>query len=104
MSSNLFYTVMKTEIKNLSPAYFALVMATGIISIAAHLMEMNFIATTLFVLNNIFFFVLWILTILRLVWFPKEVISDMTNHMKGCWFFYYRCRNMRSGKPVYYNV
>ena len=62
-------------------------MATGIISIAAYLMEMKFIATALFILNNIFFVTLWILTILRLVWFPKEVISDMTSHMKCPGFF-----------------
>lgn len=78
---------LKTGIKNLSPAYFALVMATGIISIAAHLMEMTFIADALFALNNLFFAVLWILNILRLVWFPKEVISNMTSHMKGPGFF-----------------
>lgn len=83
----LIWTELKAEIKNLSPAYFAIVMATGIISIAAHLMEMKVIALALFVLNNIFFSVLWILTILRLVLFPKEVISNMTSHMKGPGFF-----------------
>lgn len=86
-SSQLIWTALKTGIKNLSPAYFALVMATGIISIAAHLMDMKVIAITLFGLNNVFFFILWILSILRLVWFPAEVISDMTNHMKGPGYF-----------------
>ena len=86
-SNKLILKGLKIEIKNLSPAYFALVMATGIISIAAHLIEMNFIARILFIFNNIFFFILWVLTILRLVWFPKEVINDMTSHMKGPGFF-----------------
>ncbi len=86
-SYKLIWTELKNGIQNLSPAYFALIMATGIISIAAHLMEMNIIATTLFMLNNVFFLILWILSILRLVWFPKEVLSDMTNHMKGPGFF-----------------
>lgn len=87
MSGNLIWAELKTGIKNLSPAYFALVMATGIISIAAHLMDMKFIANTLFVLNNIFYGILWGLTILRLAWFSKEVISDITNHVKGPGFF-----------------
>lgn len=78
---------LKTQIKNLSPAYFALVMATGIISLAAYLTEMKFIANALFILNNTFFILLWILTILRLVWFPREVISDMTSHLKCPGFF-----------------
>ncbi len=86
-SGKLIWIELKAQIKNLSPAYFALVMATGIISVASYLMEMKFIAIVLFVLNNIFFVVLCLLTILRLVWFSKEVISDMTNHMKGPGFF-----------------
>lgn len=77
----------KTGIKNLSPAYFALVMATGIISIASHLMDLNLIANVLFLLNNVFFVILWILTILRLIWFPGEVVNDLTDHQKGPGFF-----------------
>lgn len=78
---------IKKQIKELSPAYFALVMATGIISIAAELMEMKKIATGLFILNNCFYFFLWLITILRLIWFPKEVVSDITSHMKCPGFF-----------------
>lgn len=84
---NSILTGIKAGIKDLSPGYFALVMATGIISIAAFLMGMEWIAFALFGINNIFFIVLWTLTILRLIWFPKEVISDMTDHMKGPGFF-----------------
>ena len=86
-SSKLISSVLKNEIRDLSPAYFALVMATGIVSIAAHLLEMEFIAVTLFILNNIFFVILLVLNILRLVWFSKEVVGDMTNHIKGVGFF-----------------
>jgi len=86
-TGNIIRTGIKAEIKDLSPSYFALVMATGIISIAAFLMDMEWIAFALFGINNIFFIVLWTLTALRLIWFPKEVISDMTDHMKGPGFF-----------------
>lgn len=86
-TGNILMTGIKAGIKELSPSYFALVMATGIISIAAFLMGKEWIAFALFGINNIFFIVLWILMILRLIWFPKEVISDMTDHMKGPGFF-----------------
>lgn len=86
-TGNSILTGIKAGIKDLSPGYFALVMATGIISIAAFLMGMEWIAFALFGINNIFFIILWTLTILRLIWFPKEVISDMTDHMKGPGFF-----------------
>lgn len=86
-TGNSILTGIKAGIKDLSPGYFALVMATGIISIAAFLMGMEWVAFALFGINNIFFIVLWTLTILRLIWFPKEVISDMTDHMKGPGFF-----------------
>ena len=36
---------------DMSPAYFGLVMATGIISLAAHMMEYNALASGLFYLN-----------------------------------------------------
>ena len=74
-------------IKKLSPAYFALVMATGIISIGAFLMDMQWIAMILFFLNNIFFIILWILTILRLIWYFTFFKSDLTNHIAGTGFF-----------------
>jgi hypothetical protein len=45
------------------PAYFALVMATGIVSIACELLGLQPIATALFALNLGFYPLLWILTI-----------------------------------------
>lgn len=74
-------------IKTLSPSYFALVMATGIISIGAFLMELEWIAFILFILNNIFFIILWVLTFLRLIWFYPFIKRDLINHMSGTGFF-----------------
>ncbi|PKN90998.1 MAG: C4-dicarboxylate ABC transporter [Chloroflexi bacterium HGW-Chloroflexi-6] len=68
------------EARNLFPAYFAIVMATGIISIACHLMELDFLAFPLFYLNQFFYVVLWLLTILRILRFPSHLVSDLTNH------------------------
>ncbi|MBP7399702.1 MAG: tellurite resistance/C4-dicarboxylate transporter family protein [Chitinophagales bacterium] len=85
------FTIMleefKNGVKNLSPAYFAIVMATGIISTGSFLMDMNRIANFLFVLNNIFYIIMWALTILRLVWYSKSLIKDLTDHMSGTGFF-----------------
>lgn len=67
-ASGIIAAALKDGIKNLSPSYFALVMATGIISIGAYLMDMQWIAYILFALNN-GFIVLWVLTLLRLFWF-----------------------------------
>ncbi len=78
---------VREGVKNLSPSYFALVMATGIISIGTFLMEMKWIAETLFFLNNIFYIILWILTILRLLWYFTSVKKNLTNHLSGTGFF-----------------
>ena len=57
---------MNGGLRTLHPAYFALVMATGIVSIAAKLMEMSAIAQALLVINVFAFAVLVLLTIIRI--------------------------------------
>ena len=74
-------------VRTLHPAYFALVMATGIVSIAASLMEMNFIAQALLYINVAAFAILWLLTVMRIVHFPAEVMSDLSDHQRGVGFF-----------------
>ena len=49
------------ELAGLSPAYFGMVMATGIVSLAADLLLMPGIAQALFRLNIVVYAVLWIL-------------------------------------------
>ena len=58
---------------NLFPGYFALVMATGIISIAAHLLGMKPVAWTLLVVNLIAYTVLGLLLMIRLSRFFSRV-------------------------------
>ena len=74
---------LSAAIRELSPAYFAFVMATGIISIAADRMDMRLLAVALLWLNVIAFVALWILTVLRLIWFPRHFFRDMTDHHLG---------------------
>lgn len=72
---------------NLFPGYFALVMATGIISIAAHLLEMRTVALALLVINVIAYVVLWLLLFLRLVLFFSRIRADIADHVRGPGFF-----------------
>src|SRR5574338_625049 len=74
-------------VRDLFPAYFALVMATGIISIACHLLQMGFLAFPLFYLNIFFYVVLWVLTLMRLVRHFPRVLADLSNHSTGAGFF-----------------
>jgi tellurite resistance protein TehA-like permease len=69
------------------PAYFAMVMATGIVSIASHLLGMSPIARILFGLNVLFYAALWILTFLRCVRYPKNVLADVMHHGRSVGFF-----------------
>jgi tellurite resistance protein TehA-like permease len=72
---------------NLFPGYFAVVMATGIISIAAHLLEMRPLAWGLLALNLVMYVVLWALLLIRLTCFFPRVKADITDHVRGPGFF-----------------
>jgi tellurite resistance protein TehA-like permease len=74
-------------IRTLHPTYFAMVMATGIVSIAAKLMRIPVIGEALLVVNVIAFVTLWVLTIARLILFPREVLQDLIDHQRGVGFF-----------------
>ena len=71
----------------LQPAYFGLVMATGIVSVAAHLLGMPRVAWPLFGLNLAFYAVLWSLTLLRAQRYPRRFFGDMVDHLRGPGFF-----------------
>ena len=74
-------------IRTLHPAYFALVMATGIVSIAAQLLHIPFVPWALLAINLIAFVVLWALTIVRIARYPHDVIADVADHQRGVGFF-----------------
>ncbi|AKD58451.1 tellurite resistance/C4-dicarboxylate transporter family protein [Spirosoma radiotolerans] len=79
--------VLKQAIQSLPPAYFALVMATGIVSIGAHLVGWEAISTTLFWVNKLAYTGLLTLLLLRLVLFFPAVLTDLTSHARGPGFF-----------------
>jgi tellurite resistance protein TehA-like permease len=74
-------------VRGLSPAYFALVMATGIVSVDAHLLDMPRVAAALFWFNVAAYLAIWSLTVLRAVWFLRELWHDMVDHRSGPAFF-----------------
>ncbi|MGQ3684024.1 MAG: tellurite resistance/C4-dicarboxylate transporter family protein [Candidatus Loosdrechtia sp.] len=82
-----FEDSVREMVKGFSPAYFAMVMATGIISIAAHLLGISVIAVSLFWLNIFVYPVLWFLSILRAIWFTNHFFGDMVDHKRGPGFF-----------------
>jgi tellurite resistance protein TehA-like permease len=78
---------MRDAIASLNPAYFALVMATGIVSIACDLLGLRPIAVALVGLNVIFYPTLWVLTLLRVVWYRDRLLADLRHHGRAVGFF-----------------
>ena len=73
--------------KHLSPAYLALVMATGVISIAAWDFGLVILATGLFAFNVAAYAVLTCLFVLRAIRYPRLFLADMTDHRLAPGFF-----------------
>jgi tellurite resistance protein TehA-like permease len=76
-----------TGVRTLHPAYFALVMATGIVSIACWLTGWSALAAPLLWLNSVFFVVLWVLSLWRAVQFPSDMAADVFHHGRSVGFF-----------------
>jgi tellurite resistance protein TehA-like permease len=78
---------VREGVRTLYPGYFALVMATGIVSLAAFFLDLRTIAWALFALNNAFYVVLWVLTLARVTLYRAELVKDLTSHAIGPTFF-----------------
>jgi tellurite resistance protein TehA-like permease len=65
------------------PGYFALVMATGIIAIGAHLEELDWLDDGLFAIAALAYIVITVLMALRTVRYPRLVLADLTSHARG---------------------
>jgi tellurite resistance protein TehA-like permease len=72
---------------DMSPAYFGLVMATGIISLAAFVMEYGVLASGLFYLNIGQYGLLCVLYFLRAWRYPLRFFGDMLTHLTGPGYF-----------------
>lgn len=74
-------------VEGLFPGYFALVMATGIIAIASHLLNMNMVAWALHFINLVAYVVLWGFTLTRVFFFFPKLWADLKDHARGPGFF-----------------
>lgn len=72
-----------SPIATLFPGYFALVMASGIVAIAAAQQNLDLLAQILFVVTVIAYLVLAVLLVIRMVRYWSNFAADVTNHAKG---------------------
>lgn len=77
---------LQKGIQTFSPAYFALAMSTGIISIASYLLGYHVVSNWLFVINNIEFVILFLFFVLRLVFYFPDFKRDLSSHAEGAGF------------------
>tara|TARA_R110002072_G_scaffold77597_13_gene180794 strand:- start:1082 stop:2335 length:1254 start_codon:yes stop_codon:yes gene_type:complete len=78
---------LKTKLADLHPAYFALVMATGIISVGCHTLGLRELAQLLFWINVPAYAILWLVYAARVVLFPARFVEDCRSHKRGFGFF-----------------
>jgi tellurite resistance protein TehA-like permease len=74
-------------VRNLDPAYFAFVMATGIVAIAAHLTGMPLVGRALSWIDCVAYVLLVGMTIARGLFFPRAMFADLVDHQRGVGFF-----------------
>ncbi|MPZ44558.1 MAG: C4-dicarboxylate ABC transporter [Betaproteobacteria bacterium] len=74
-------------VAELSPAYFGLVMATGIVSVAADFQGMRIFALILLAANIGAWLLLWGLNIARAIRYPARFFGDMADHLRAPGFF-----------------
>jgi tellurite resistance protein TehA-like permease len=78
---------LAAAVQHLFPGYFALVMATGIVSIASDLLGMPRVAWILLGINVLAYAVLGLMLSVRLVRYFPRVMDDLNSHARGPGFF-----------------
>ena len=86
MHQNALSMIVRSRIRHLNPGCFALVMATGIVSIDVSQHGMTLLAQALFGLNLLAYAVLLVMTTLRLLHFPRELLADFVSTGRGAGF------------------
>lgn len=93
------YLLLKA--KRLFPAYFAMVMTTGALSIGFHFQGFTIAAKVLLGMNIIIYVWLWVMTFVRLFKFYSRLTSDVKSHDKGPGFFTLVAGTCVFGSQVY---
>ncbi len=78
---------MRSAVAGLTPGYFALVMATGILSIGLGDLGLGAASTVLFWIGVVSYTVLVVLTVVRVVRFPVRLLRDAEDPARGFGFF-----------------
>jgi tellurite resistance protein TehA-like permease len=78
---------LQTGVATLLPAYFAMVMATGILAIAMRLLGLPLLDWFLLLVGAAAYAILWLLTLIRLARHWPNVLADLGNHARGPGFF-----------------
>jgi tellurite resistance protein TehA-like permease len=78
---------LRVALETMSPAYFSMVMATGILSLAAHLLSVPVLPLALFVLNWMLFAVICLLALARACWHTHRAVADLFDHLRAPGFF-----------------
>lgn len=86
-SHSLLVAYLKTHLAEMHPAYFALVMATGIVSIACKFFGLSEIAGALSRINLVVYPLLWILYTTRAIMFWRQFLADWSDHARAPGFF-----------------
>lgn len=77
----------RDHLKTMHPAYFAMVMATGIVSIALFLHGVPALPTVMLGLNGLILAGVLTATVLRFVRYRPDFIADIQSHSRGVGFF-----------------
>ena len=72
-----------SNVRTLFPGYFAMVMATGIVAVAAAQQELRWLAEGLYVVAAVTYAVLVVLLLWRVAVAPELLVADVTSHAKG---------------------
>jgi tellurite resistance protein TehA-like permease len=75
------------RIADMHPAYFAMSMATGVVSIACHLLQLRFLAKVLLVTNLVVYPSLVAATIYRIARHRARFLADLSDHKRGVGLF-----------------
>ncbi|GAO30713.1 tellurite resistance/C4-dicarboxylate transporter family protein [Geofilum rubicundum] len=74
-------------VQSLHPAYFSMVMATGIVAIAAWFLEFKGISLILHYLNMAFYLALLAMLVARIFFHGKAIIADLLDYQRGPGYF-----------------
>ncbi|MFC9764463.1 tellurite resistance/C4-dicarboxylate transporter family protein [Rhodococcus jostii] len=78
---------VEESVRTLNPGYFAIVMASGIISVGMKLGGFDLISVLLLIVCGAAYTTLVVLTVWRMVAYRREVVDDLTDASRGFGFF-----------------